>query len=57
MPRVNWVMEVQPSIKAKLIPDRVFYPNTIGKILVNLVQNRIMISLLGSYDFVAWVKI
>ena len=57
MPRVNWVMGVLPSIKAKLIPDRVFYSNMIGKILVNLVQNRVMISLLGSYDFVAWVKI
>ena len=49
MPRVNWVMGVLPSIKAKLIPDRVFYPNMIGKILVNLVQNRVMISLLGLY--------
>ena len=57
MPRVNWVMGVLPSIKAKHIPDRVFYPNMIGKILVNLVQNRVMISLLGSYDFVVWVKI
>ena len=57
MPRVNWVMGVLPSIKAKLIPDRVFYPSMIGKILVNLVQNRVMISLLGSYDFVAWVMI
>ena len=57
MPRVNWVIGVLPSIKPKLIPDRVLYPNMIGKILVNLVQNRVMISLLGSYDFVAWVKI
>ena len=57
MPRVNWVMGVLLSIKAKLIPDRVFYPNMIRKKLVNLVQNRVMISLLGSYDFVAWVKI
>ena len=57
MPRVNWVMGVLPSIKAKLTPDRVFYPNMIGKTLVNLVQNRVMISLLGSYDFVAWVRI
>ena len=56
MPRVNWVKGVLPSIKAKLIPDRVFYPNMIRKVLVNLVQNRVMISLLGSYDFVAWVK-
>ena len=48
---------VLPSIKARLIPDRVFYPNMIVKKLVNLVQNRVMISLLGSYDFVAWVKI
>ena len=39
------------------LTDRVFYPNMIGKILVNLVQNRVMVSLLGSYDFVAWVKI
>ena len=57
MPSVNWVMGVLPSIKAKLIPDRVFSPNMIGKILVNLVQNRVMISLLGSYDFFAWVRI
>ena len=57
MPRVNWVMGVLPSIKAKLIPDRVFYPNILGKKLVILVQSRVMISLLGSYDFVAWVKI
>ena len=57
MPRVNWVMGVLPSIKTKLIPDSVFYPYMILKILVNLVQNRVMISLLGSYDFVAWVKI
>ena len=57
MPRVYWVMGVLPSIIAKLIPDRVFYPNMIGKILRNLVQNRVMISLLGSYDFVAWVRI
>ena len=57
MPRVNWVLGVLLSIKAKLIPDRAFYPNMIVKILVNLVQNRVMVSLLGSYDFVAWVKI
>ena len=50
-------MGVLPSIKAKLIPEPVIYPNMIGKILVNLVQNLVMISLLGSYDFVAWVKI
>ena len=57
MPRINWVMGVLPSIKTKLTLDRVFYPNMIGKILVSLVQNWVMISLLGSYDFVAWVKI
>ena len=39
------------------LTDRVFYPNMIGKIFVNLVQNRVMVSLLGLYDFVAWVKI
>ena len=39
------------------LTDRVFYLNMIGKILVNLVQNRVMVSSLGSYDFVAWVKI
>ena len=39
------------------VTDHAFYPNMIGKILVNLVQNRVMIILLRSYDFVAWVKI
>ena len=57
MRRVNWVMGVLPSIKAKLTPDRVFYPNMTGKILVDLAQNRVMISVLGLYDFVAWVRI
>ena len=27
MPRVNWVMGVLPSMKTKLTPDRVFYPD------------------------------